>query len=452
MFDFAMLNATEAKNLQIEESEINKTIKGELDELLRFIEGELKVQSFLAAAAQDSTQFSSCSEGESEENQNENLRNEATDDADSFGEKGSEALRAEEEYDKAGDDNFISAVTKEKKHPQQLNNLEIIKQNITMINHIFKLNECETDKFSFENINNYNDNIVKNENEYENNSKNQKNNTNNNNNSNFKAETTWLKTNKKFLSTNKNQEEQLNSQINALGEKANEAQKEQAKADFKNIFAKIEHKLRNYLKQSHHKKIFESKAFESFLNEEKLKTPLSGLATAKSQTPSIIKNFFEDKEVIEVTKKRHSVAGESLKNRLEKLKELEFNQKCFSNFRNPQSLLRLKDASLMDRKNSEISDFSVNLEDKSPISGFDALACDKDKKFSEFDVVKGDMNVNGSSVVAAHRISGLRLSKRGSILRERFSNFNNCAFDVVQEEERIVDLDESGSADGNDDE
>ena len=95
-------------------------------------------------------------------------------------------------------------------------------------------------------------------------------------------------TEKKFTSSQKTQENE--NPLKILN-----------RENIKNKFFNIELKLRTYLKEFQN--IFESHTFDSFLNEDKLRTPIS-YQTAKLATPSIIKNFFEDKEVIEITKKR----------------------------------------------------------------------------------------------------------------------------------------------------
>jgi len=72
----------------------------------------------------------------------------------------------------------------------------------------------------------------------------------------------------------------------------------------------IELKLRAYLKENQTKKeLFEKENFDSFLNDSKLKTPLSKIVTTPS-TPLLIKNFFEDVEVVEY--KRHSLFDKAI--------------------------------------------------------------------------------------------------------------------------------------------
>lgn len=219
---------------------------------------------------------------------------------------------------------------------------------------------------------------------------------NNNKNINEKNSTKNSKiilTEKKFTSSQKTQENENPPKI-------------LNRENIKNKFFNIELKLRTYLKESQN--IFESKTFDSFLNEEKLRTPLS-YQTAKLATPSIIKNFFEDKEVIEITKKRHSVAGDVLKARIEKLKEMEIKQKCFSNFNNINIPKRES------KKNSNVSDFSLDLSD-----------CNSLNINSELEEIVSDFKGNNE----------FKLCKRGSILRERFSRLN-INFDIVQEERFI---------------
>lgn len=175
------------------------------------------------------------------------------------------------------------------------------------------------------------------------------------------------------------------------------------KQSFDCILSKIEVKLKNYLKEEKSKNIFESKTFESFISEDKFLSPTSHL-TPKVQTPSIIKNFFEDQEVIEITaKKRHSITGEVLKERLEKLKEMEFKPKCFSNYLEANFIEKQKELA---RKYSNVSDFSFNISGERSFSNTNSNSQNQiEESISNFE------NVAKSTPV--------KFSKRGSILLEK---------------------------------
>jgi len=399
---------------QNEKVEENCFLKSDLENLFHFIEDILQTENLLLM--QDSTHSTS----NTEEDQNkvekklikkpsEDLENAFTD---FINENDSDTPAASKEFifDKYNDSNFISEVPISKKSSiQTRKNKKKKLYNNHNLNHKISLengNDCK-DKYKTVNIN----------------------------------KTDLEKTDKYTILEILQSEKKKFSSIKkeALEKEIESSQKDdqlQAKGNIKQIFSKIEVKLRCYLKDSQAQKVFDSKNFESFLNEGKLNTP-SSFQTIKSQTPSIIKNFFEDKEVIEVTKKRHSVAGEGLQNQLEKLKDLEFKQKkSLSNNRETEYFNDIKDLS---RKKSNISDFSINISDQYVENNI--LADDLENNLNQTSTSNGEI---------VGRLSGIRLSKRGSILRERLNNLNLNKFDVVQEEDRIIDSDGNANEESKD--
>ena len=90
-------------------------------------------------------------------------------------------------------------------------------------------------------------------------------------------------------------------------------------------FFNIELRLRAYLKEQ---QMFQA---DSILNESKIKTPMSKFSE-KNILPGIIKNFFEDKDIIDKAKKRYSVRDNDLFNQVCKLGHVEEIIKCQSNF------------------------------------------------------------------------------------------------------------------------
>jgi hypothetical protein len=93
----------------------------------------------------------------------------------------------------------------------------------------------------------------------------------------------------------------------------------------KNFF-NIELRLRAYLKEQ---ELFKKYSFDSILDDSKMRTPLSKVDPNRSVLPAIIKNFFNDKAIIEAAKKRYSVR-ESLRSQIEKLGNAEELFKCRS--------------------------------------------------------------------------------------------------------------------------
>jgi hypothetical protein len=117
-------------------------------------------------------------------------------------------------------------------------------------------------------------------------------------------------------------------------------------------FKNIEGKLKEYLKEQSHRNIFQNHTFDSFLNESKIKTPLSKVSPHQNTTPVIIKNFFEDKVVLEAAKKRYSMRGDNvLINRAIGNLEEE-NLKCKSNFE------RISIKSIGKEEQTDVSNFN----------------------------------------------------------------------------------------------
>jgi len=386
------------------EIEINNIVKNELDGLFKFIEDELNQESLILIM--ESTQFSSNSEKESTKdipdksnivNYNNDIENAFTD----FTYNNNSNSDKDDKDQNVISHNFISVAPKPNK------------------------NSKNKQKKKFDLINNFDSTVL-----------NVKDNTDNHNNNyeckNEKEEkiskqTSQIfttKTEKKFSSSLK-EKENIEKNLNLKDNK-----KKNIKQNFKNIFSKIETKLRLYLREAQNQKIFESNAFKSFLNEDKLKTP-SSFNTIKSQTPSVIKNFFEDTEVMkEMSKKRHTIAGEEMKNHLERFKELDFKHKCYSNYREENQLKELKNFS---RKESNISNFSINLSENSCSDNKSQSdnSSENHESVFEFDSKKSEENT------FVGKINGIRLSKRGSILRERL---NIMKFDIVEEERNIENV------------
>jgi hypothetical protein len=94
-------------------------------------------------------------------------------------------------------------------------------------------------------------------------------------------------------------------------------------------FQKMEHRLVNYLRNQQDDGLFSPNELGSVLSDAKhMRTPISKMPVYMNTT-RIIKNFFEDKEVIEETKKRMSVF-DIQKEQLEKLSAIQ--KFCKSNF------------------------------------------------------------------------------------------------------------------------
>jgi hypothetical protein len=154
----------------------------------------------------------------------------------------------------------------------------------------------------------------------------------------------------------------------------------------KNFF-NIELRLRAYLKEQ---ELFRNYSLDSILNDSKLRTPVSKIDTNKRELPAIMKNFFEDKAIIEAAKKRYSVR-EGLRGQIEKLGNPEELFKCRS------YCDKMKISSNVQSESSNISSFSI-------------------------DTQVSSQNTERNSIT---------LLKRGSIFRDKF-NMND--FSTVKEE------------------
>ena len=174
----------------------------------------------------------------------------------------------------------------------------------------------------------------------------------------------------------------------------------------------VEKKIRDYLITFQRESFFKKKIFTDFVEEENNLI----LTTRKNvnQNPSIIKSFFEE-EAILTAKKRHSVAGEEMKNKLEKMNQ---NRNCVSNKNEDEFILKQK---ALARKRSNISDFSVStLERNNNNSSSGENSSEEDN--DDVDVNDfGNVKNNRGSILSGNATPKLRLSKRGSILRERIS-------------------------------
>lgn len=120
----------------------------------------------------------------------------------------------------------------------------------------------------------------------------------------------------------------------------------------KNFF-NIELRLRAYLKEQ---ELFKKYSFDSILDDSKMRTPLSKVDPNRNVLPAIIKNFFNDKAIIEAAKKRYSVR-ESLRSQIEKLGNAEELFKCKS------YCDQLKMSSAKEPVSSNVSSFNIETED-----------------------------------------------------------------------------------------
>lgn len=183
--------------------------------------------------------------------------------------------------------------------------------------------------------------------------------------------------------------------------------------NIQNKIFKIELRLRAYLKEQTTMELFNQDNFNSFLNDSRVKTPLSKISASKNISPLIVKNFFEDKKVQDAAKKRFSVC-EGFQTKLEIL-DIQ-NYKCKSSLNKHKN----SDHSANDRKDPtfvnshNISNFSVEV--------------------FENQTTPSNNNIN--------------FLKRGSIFKERYQ-FNEADFQVIQEGDNN-DCGGNGSFDVND--
>lgn len=203
----------------------------------------------------------------------------------------------------------------------------------------------------------------------------------------------------------------------------------------------IEKKIINYLSFFQKENFFKKIIFTKFINEENS----LNLSRKKITQPSIIKCFFEEEAVLLSAKKRHSVAGDDLKNKLEKMNQ---QRNCVSNKNEDEFIMKQK---ALARKRSNISDFSIGENEKS-----NNFSSDEDEENSDeenFDNIKnfelignggcgfsiGKRSSSGNGNSTANSTPKLRLSKRGSILRDRMSKLNMNLM-VVKEEENNINV------------
>lgn len=174
-------------------------------------------------------------------------------------------------------------------------------------------------------------------------------------------------------------------------------------------FFTIELKLRGYLKEQSAKELFKFNAFDSIINESKLKTPISKLMPT-SNTRCIIKNFFEDKDCIELAKKRMSMRD----SQIEFLEKLNHQNLCKSNY----DKISIKEAK---KENQRISNFGETDED----------------------------NVYTGNIGSPNRGS-YNFAKRGSIFKEQNKRFSNAHVEVDVLNlcnEKLLDVNEIESED-----
>jgi hypothetical protein len=150
-------------------------------------------------------------------------------------------------------------------------------------------------------------------------------------------------------------------------------------------FFNIELKLKGFLKQQHTIDLLKINPLDSIINDSKLKTPISKL-TPTSNTRCIIKNFFEDKECIELAKKRMSMRD----SKTELLEKLSHHNICKSNY----DRISIKESEIKQEK-QRISDFGED----------DNVYC-------------GNL---GSPTKAS-----FNFAKRGSIFKEQNKRFSNA--------------------------
>lgn len=169
-------------------------------------------------------------------------------------------------------------------------------------------------------------------------------------------------------------------------------------------FYKIELKITDYLQEQ---SIFQ-KQFSSILNESKFKTPYKNeISNTKNILPAIIKNFFDDKDIIEDSKKRYSVRGVAFEEQIARLGKIEEIYKCKSNY---DTLAR------QNRPQAE----------KESISNFSIEACSGANSFISFPIGSNDASVNNT----------FNFCKRDSIFKDKY----NFDFDPVVEEEDKRDV------------
>jgi len=179
------------------------------------------------------------------------------------------------------------------------------------------------------------------------------------------------------------------------------------KGNMRRKFFNIELRLRAYLKEQ---ETFYSS--NSILNESKLKTPLSKISSTKKILPSIIKNFFEDKSIIEEAKKRFSVRDNEIFLQIARLDQIEETKKCQSNFER----ISIKN---MGKQENSVSMFSI------------------DVNIPENELINNVNIVENNN----ENVNCFNFKKRGSIFKERYLNFNEERTEIDEDiDEKISQI------------
>lgn len=171
--------------------------------------------------------------------------------------------------------------------------------------------------------------------------------------------------------------------------------------------------------------------------------------------PSIFKNFFEEKEVKELNKKRHSMAVGQLLNRntlkTANLSSCEFKQKYQSNHtvNNSHNFTKLNlflnenasdsnSSNNQSNKQSRISDFSLDINLQENLNNLNMNAINSSNTDSNEDSLLNSLQEGERNFSV--RTNSFKIMKRNSILRERRvscrTNGYINSFDVVVEEEK----------------
>jgi hypothetical protein len=182
--------------------------------------------------------------------------------------------------------------------------------------------------------------------------------------------------------------------------------KEITKDNMQKKFFNIELKLRGFLKQQNTIYLFIITPLYFIIHDSKLKTPISKL-TPTSNIRCIIKNFFEDKECIELAKKRMSMRD----SQTEFLEKLIHQNICKSNY---------------DR---------ISNKDQEPKQEKQRIS-----NFTEED------NMSGSNSGSPTRAS-FNFAKRGSIFKEQHKRFSNAhveleSYHLNLANEKLLDVNE----------
>lgn len=192
------------------------------------------------------------------------------------------------------------------------------------------------------------------------------------------------------------------------------------KVKTKYLLGEIENSIRTFILAYQMDDMFRESNFNEFLNDDKNNFTNS---RRKPQKFSIVKSFFEEfgAELQASKKKRHSLAPEELKNRLEELNKTG-NRQCISNKNEDEFLMRQR---AIARKRSNISEFSDN---NLGGIGFDSGSdSNSEDDYDPMDFLKGNNaqgNINSSLGVGKRASTStaesttpkIRLSKRNSIL------------------------------------